>query len=295
MALAGHQLSSFSGDAEGRDTRFTIFGQSDAGRIETVAVIQRLDGMQAALTLPATLPRDTMYLMWPKNESGYGDAVAINQTEAWWVGFNRVSKGETFSVYGRNLILGSGDCYLYIDGYGWITSDTANPYKADFIVPADLENGTYTVYAHNGHGKEYGWSKPLALTVAAAYPNWAVGTVRNVNSYGADGSDTSDDYAAIAAAYSACNAGDTLYFPAGTYYTSSWLWIGKSIRILGEDRATTTIKQIGTDTISAIISVQADRTVVESITLDSDVLSSVNALGVPGRSRVIVKDCNLKH
>ena len=46
-----------------------------------------------------------------------------------------------------------------------------NPYKVDFTVPADLQNGNYEVWMHNGHGGHYGWSGPLTLTVYNG-PGW---------------------------------------------------------------------------------------------------------------------------
>ena len=47
------------------------------------------------------------------------------------------------------------------DGSGeWLTSTSANSYKADFTMPAGKANGTYTVWAHNGLGQHYGWSEP---------------------------------------------------------------------------------------------------------------------------------------
>jgi len=241
MVLTGSRLSSFTGNSEGRDTRFVLFGQSAIGKAEADGSIQRLDGMQAAITLPSALPTGEMYLLWPRNSNGFGKPVAINQTEAWWIGLDTVSRNEGFSVYGRNLVLGAGACHLYIEGYGWITSTTANPYKADFVVPANLPNGTHTVYAHNGHGRGYGWSKALTLTITDA-TDWAAGKTINVANYGANGADTGDDLAAITSAIAAASGGDTIYFPAGTYYVSDRIQFGGGKRIMGAGMDLTTIE-----------------------------------------------------
>ena len=223
MALTGEMLSSFTGIAEGRDTRFVVYGE---GWPETDALIQRLDGRQCAITLPTNLPSDEMYLIWPSNDKGYGEPVPVNQTEAWWVGLDRVATGETFSVYGQNLSLGGDECYLYIEGYGWVTSTEANPYKADFIVPDSLTNGSYTIWAHNGKGREYGWSDPLEITVQDKIV-WDddSNTWFNVKSYGAVGDGVTDDTDEILDAISAAQSAEysTIYFPAGTYLVSAQL------------------------------------------------------------------------
>jgi hypothetical protein len=46
----------------------------------------------------------------------------------------------------------------------------ASSYDVHFFLPADLPDGNYDVYLHNGHGGELGWSLPLSLTVLAAAP-----------------------------------------------------------------------------------------------------------------------------
>jgi len=104
---------------------FVFFGEGTTTNVEPVLE----DGRQCAVTLPSNLPADEMYLMWPNNEFGYGKPVAINKTEAWWVGPDTVATGETFSIYGRNLDLGSATNFLYCEEYGaWLTNTTANPY-----------------------------------------------------------------------------------------------------------------------------------------------------------------------
>ncbi|MEN8128484.1 MAG: glycosyl hydrolase family 28-related protein, partial [Planctomycetota bacterium] len=231
MALTGETLSIHSGVAEGRDTKFVFYG-GEASPAD--GLIQHLDSAQCALTLPSTLLAHEMYLMWPRNENGYGKPVTINQTEAWWVGPTRVSAGRAFSVYGRNLKLGGGDCHLYIEELDlWLTSVSANPYKADFVLPSDIDAGTYTAWAHNGHGRGYGWADSLPLTVAKLFSY--DGSTINVKDYGAVGDGVSDDFAAIDSAFSAAGSGDTIYFPAGTYLVSSTLYsLGNNKRVVGD-------------------------------------------------------------
>ena len=56
--------------------------------------------------------------------------------------------------------------------------------------------------------------------------------VYNVDDYGATGDGTTDDYAAILAAYNAMGAGDVLYFPPKSYKWNTMLSLAKPITIL---------------------------------------------------------------
>ena len=85
------------------------------------------DEKQRALTIPPVDQTNDMYVVWPKNTYGYGNPIAINQTEAWWVGPDTVASNGAFSVYGRNLQLGSTNTYLFYSNNvsgatGWITN-----------------------------------------------------------------------------------------------------------------------------------------------------------------------------
>jgi hypothetical protein len=202
---------------------FKVYGPS----VTADATIQYLDGRQCAITFPGNLPPSEMYLLWPKNDQGYGEPVTINQAELWWIGPDRVSAGQMFSVYGRNLSLGGESCWAYIDdgeNGQWIESSNANPYKADFICPDNIPNGPCTIYVHNGHGGKYGWSDMGAMTVQDPIV-WS-GPTFNVKDFGAKGDGQTDDFPAIQAAYNQAKQADfsTVYFPAGTYMVSSTIY-----------------------------------------------------------------------
>ena len=245
LVLTGHNLSRFSGSEEGKDTRFTVYG---AGGIKKEAKIQRLDGNKAIITLDKDLPSWSMYLLFPGNDAGYGNPVAINKTEAWWIGPDKTTRGSISSVYGRNLshnndTLSSNVYIKSSNGTGkWTSVKKANPYKVDFVIPSDLPNGDYEVWVHNGHGGDLGWSGPLKMTINDGI-TWNGSTI-NVKNYGARGDGVTDDLEAIKKGIAAAKAlpGATLYFPAGTYMISGMLQPSSNNRWKGDGKDQTIIK-----------------------------------------------------
>jgi len=249
LALTGDQLSHFEFNDFGKDTRFTIFGQTAAGdAVIGDAEILRLDEYQAAIVLGSDLPAWSTYLIWAGSDAGYGYPAIVNQAEGWWVGPKVATRGETVSAYGRNLSHDNGTALSWVylqpsSGSGqWVTPTAVNPYKVDFTVPVGLTNGDYEVWVHNGHGGTYGWDKAGTLTVDDGMP-WTA-NVYNVKNYGAVGDGATDDRAAIIAAYTAAkNAGDwnTVYFPTGTYAISSNIQVQAKQRWVGDGMDLTTI------------------------------------------------------
>ncbi len=269
MILTGEQLSVHTGIAEGRDSCFVVYGEGITEPED--ALIQRLDGQQCAITLPSSLPADVMYFLWPHNENGFGEPVAINKAESWWIGLDQLSSGDSFSVYGQNLVLGDDKSYLYIVDFGWIVSDACNPYKADFTLP-DLTNGTYTCYAHNGHGRQYGWSIGRTFTVEDKLI-WAADEWTDVTDYGATGDGVTDDAEAINEAYNMIKnkSEKTLYFPEGTYLMGSRLLINGSgsVRIKGAGMGLSIIKPFQLLHPYKMINVRSDHTCFEDITIET--------------------------
>ncbi|NQU41016.1 MAG: hypothetical protein HQ523_13780 [Lentisphaerae bacterium] len=226
LALTGSRLTAFSGDEAGRDSQFIVFGQTATDAVTADADIQRISGQQVAISLPSSLPTPALYMVWPKNEHGFGAPALLNQTEAWWIGPDTVTRQETVSVFGRNLTAGDEGTtsWIYLqaadDSGLWLPSSAANPYKADFTIPANTGSGSYRVWVHNSLGGQYGWSGPLSLTVDNGV-SWT-GPEIDVTAYGATGDGITDDYAAIDAAIHAAKGipGSTLIFPQGTYLVS---------------------------------------------------------------------------
>ncbi|HEY3377418.1 MAG TPA: LamG-like jellyroll fold domain-containing protein, partial [Armatimonadota bacterium] len=262
LAITGEGFTRFTGADTGKDTRFEVYAQTTAGDAAfSTAKLQRLDGQFAAVTLDSALPSWGMYLMWPQNGDGYGAPVAVNRTDAWWLGPKKATQYQVISVFGRNLSHdnGTGTAWVYLKqtsggAYtGFVTPSTVDPYKVSFAVPAGCTSGTYEVWAHNGHGGSYGWSGPLTLTVYND-PGWT-STEFNVTAYGATGGDTTDDTTAIQHALNAAAAstGSTVYFPSGTYYISARLTPPSNVRWRGQSKATTIIRRAAASTQTALL------------------------------------------
>ena len=254
MALSGENLSLNSGSSEGQDSSFWFFGQSSSGSVLAEGTIMQQDGRRVAVKLAENLPEHSLYLMWPKNANGSGEAIFINKAESWWIGPNKhITRGDTLSVYGRNLVADEGNpvSYAYIEETGtWLTSVSANPYKADFTLPSNIANGTYTLWIHNGTGREYGWSMPRSITVDNGFSwNDDPSTWINVKNapYNAKGDGETDDYEAIRSALSACPSGGTVYLPEGTYLMGQTIWnFGQNKRIRGDGMNATVITRHST-------------------------------------------------
>jgi hypothetical protein len=247
IALTGSRLSSYTGTMTGKDTRFEVFGQNAHGSFSSQAALLCLDGLKAAVVLPAGLPADSEYMIWPVNAAGTGSPAVINATEAWWIGPNAATRGDTVSVYGRNLAHESAQVsHIYIQQAGavgvWAEVTAANPYKVDFTVPRDLADGDYQVWVHNGRGGHYGWSGPLTLTINDGMP-WT-SHVYNVKAYGAKGDGVTDDEAAIESAVEAAgnDPWSTIYLPTGTYMVSRGFAPPSRVRWLGDGATKTFIK-----------------------------------------------------
>lgn len=91
--------------------------------------------------------------------------------------------------------------------------------------------------------------KRMALLLAlfilgslCSVPAHAEGNVINVKNYGAAGNGSTDDTAAVQAALSAAGAGDTLYFPNGTYPMTQVIKLKDGMKVLGESKTGTVLK-----------------------------------------------------
>jgi hypothetical protein len=245
VTLTGDRLSAFSGPEAGRDSEFVAYGATSNPPLAlTPAEVLRLDGPRAAISLSETLTPD-MYLLWSGNANGWSRPVPINRADATWASPSLATPGSTVSLHGRSLDLGDNIRRVWLEPVGvskysgpgeWLTITSANPFRLDCQLPANLPagEGHYLLYAHNGHGRDMGWSAPVQVSVRA--PLAITGDKYDVKEkYGAKGDGTTDDYQKIANAIEAAAAdpdGGTVYFPSGTYAVGQTL----DIKALGNVR-----------------------------------------------------------
>ncbi|WP_235949567.1 fibronectin type III domain-containing protein [Paenibacillus glycinis] len=92
----------------------------------------------------------------------------------------------------------------------------------------------------------------------------------NVTAYGANGGDTTDDLQGIANAIAAASSGDTVYFPAGTYYITGTINAKSGIKLIGQSKDTTIIKYSGTTDNNMITLSNTTGVEVAQLTLDGN-------------------------
>lgn len=276
ISISDVNISSLPASDKDSDTEFVTYGQTTSSNGALVQdTIQQLSPNISSVTLASDNTPNSMYFLWAENANGFSAPVAINKTDAMWIGPNQATAGQTISVYGQNLTFTAtdGKSWVYITQAGsssgqWASVVSANPYCVTFVVPENLSAGNYQVWAHNGHGGVYGWSSPVTLTVTA--PAAASTQIFNVASFGAIGNGVTDDTAAFNAAIGAASKypGAEVYVPAGTYVISQ-ITIG-DVQLVGAGQGTTTLLGAPVSSPSyAMLWVDSD-TQVKDITLNTN-------------------------
>jgi len=246
------EIVSMTGAGLDEGSVFNIFSQAPGAPEGSVVSVKPLtaDTTAATVLLPVTLASQSMYLIWPSRNGFNGRPVAVNRTEAWWVGPEKGTPGSTISVYGRNLAEPGGatqpNIYIKpIDQSGWyLRATSVNPFRVEFEIP-DLPSAIYEIWMHNGEGGRYGWSGPLKLEILAQ-PTWAGQDqkVIDVRRFGARGNGSADDTRGVEQALEAASksAPATIYFPKGKYSISDTLNAPSNVAWLGDGEDETEIR-----------------------------------------------------
>ena len=147
--------------------------------------------------------------------------------------------GGSIRAFGRCLAISKHVPSFYLRGprgERHIAATEATEWDARAKLPADLPEGDYTVWLHNGCGGPAGWSAPLTIAVQREKP-WPK-TVYNVRDLGADGTGSIDSTEAVKEALARCAkaGGGVVYFPRGRYMVTATLEIPRSTVLRGEAR-----------------------------------------------------------
>jgi len=275
VVISGVNFTIHNGNDAGKDVDFLI---CDGSGNQRHAAIQLLYKDGAIITVDDKCKKWGMYLIWASNDKGYGRPLEVNKTEAWWLGNGTLEAGSEITVYGRNLAHENDtiSSFGYLIGEHntalWLKTVEVNPYKVTFKLPGNLVDGNYKVWMHNGHGGEYGWSKPLDFKIKSI--NRSSTAKLNVRDFGASGNGISDDTRAIQATIAATEnkPGTIIYFPRGTYVITNTIFVRDNIKIQGEEKSRTTIKCANSFSkkASGMLKGSVTNFSVENITFDTD-------------------------
>lgn len=175
-------------------------------------------------------------MAWPEVDRDFCDPIYFNKTDAWWLGPDNIRAGDTFSIYGKNLVLEDTNalCAVYIDGYStndmdnWKALTSGTEYKATFTAPEDIASGVYTCYVHNGSGDIYGFGRGLTLVISDP-----------IDYTGATNTVTANSFSSLKTEIEGAGAGETVYVPNGTYSFTSQIDgsdVAHNVWIQGESR-----------------------------------------------------------
>jgi hypothetical protein len=210
----------------------------------TLDVLQAED-LSAKAVIPSTWTPG-LFALVVQNATGASLPVILNRPRVDWIRGGSggvILSGASFDVYGRSF--GEAPRAWLVDATGKSTElsvpadagvATSDGYAATFAVPT-LPAGAYSLYLHNGFGGGYGFSDPLAVTIAAATP-WPT-TVYAV------AANTGNDDAAFATAIASAktNNGGIVQIASGNYTLTQGIVIPPNtvLRSASGNRADVTI------------------------------------------------------
>lgn len=230
-------------------------GMSPSAEAQSVAPIQPCEN-SLKFQLPETFTAG-IFQATIQSPAGASKPVVLNRPEVWFIqptilmpglSANQTPPGAQVQIIGKNFLLpgdkGSARAEMRSFGGQWIplTLTRVERFSLRAQLPADLAEGRYELWLHNGFGGAAGWGGPLVVDVKSsdAWP----GKVFNVKAFGAKGDGVADDTAAIRAALDAAqqNGGGIVYLPWGTYRLTNYFVIPERTVLRGEGRDCTVLQ-----------------------------------------------------
>ncbi len=183
-------------------SNFYFYGRTtSAGAYGTPSRSYRNNSGLHSLAVPTSVPAGSLYLVWPKNGSGYGYPVVVNKPELWHADpcaatapygvSGALLQGDTGCIYGANLPASSARVYMKLTGQAgsWINCSSCNPHRIDFTVPTTIapnsstSSATFALSAQSittatAHGLPVGAKVMLwAQNTNSASNGWMLATV----------------------------------------------------------------------------------------------------------------------
>ena len=200
--------------------------------------------------------------VWVGDGTAWSKPYLVNRPQAQWLYPQTQAPGEPVRIFGRTFAWGENlpSALAAVRRTGTrelIPLRVAAQHNEDghterwslcAWLPPDLAAGNYELFVHGRHGGAFGWSDPLALTVAAKP---AARRVVNARDAGAKGDGVTDDTAALESACKQAAGGGTLLLPAGTYALSRTLEIPDDLVIQGAGMRQTLLANLQTPSAEA--------------------------------------------
>lgn len=188
---------------------------------------------------------------------GASKPVILNRPELWFLqpvrlepglNENQVPPGALVQIIGKNFLLphdlGTARAALHAADGSWIDLAVTNAERFSLRarLPANLTEGRYELWIHNGFGGGAGWGGPLAVEIKKpdAWPD----KIFNAKEFGAQGDGVANDTAAIRAALAAAgkNGGGIVFLPWGTYRLTNYFVIPERTILRGDGRDVTVLQ-----------------------------------------------------
>jgi hypothetical protein len=217
---------------------------------QSISVDRLLQNKQSVrLIIPATL-KEGVFGVELKDANNGKAYFYVNVPVVRWVISEeglKVTAGDCLRIQGKNLWRtgNRGQAVLVsLDGKTVIRTKTAkvyDDYSVSVNMPANIPDGEYHLYYHNGLGGKTAWSEPLKVDVVHKTPAKAERQIFNVKDYGARGDGINNETAAIRAALFAAeqNGGGTVYVPCGRYMLTGQLILAPNTILNGESKELT--------------------------------------------------------
>lgn len=206
--------------------------------------------------IPENLPPG-IYEATVQSASGASKPVILNRPELWFLqpvklqpglSQNQAPPGAVVQIVGKNFLLpsdkGSPHAELHAANGKWIplALKQVERFSLRAQLPADLMEGKYELWLHNGFGGVSGWGGPLAVEIKQ--PDFWPDKIYNVKKFGAMGDGVANDTMAICAALAAAgqNGGGIVFLPWGTYRLTNYIVIPERTILRGEGRDCTVLQ-----------------------------------------------------